>query len=295
MFSSILCPVDFSSHSRIALQYAAAVAERAGGRLTALFVNDPLLVAAAAANYDARALARTSAAELRQFVERALGKRTRGSFRVVHATVQGNPAGEIQRAAKRTKAELIVIGSQGLSGARKLFFGSTTERVLRQAQVPVLAVPPAGEGIGRQGSWPGSPLIAALDLGPKLAVDAERAAAVARWFDAGLLLAHIVAPTQAPRWLSAPLRQHDRERVTQARARLERLCRKLGDGANVDCQVRVGNPAEQIAAMAADVHAGLVMITLRAVSGFVFDTPQGATTYRVLGGTETPVLALPGK
>ena len=46
-FRSILCPVDFSDQSRVALRYAAAVAHRAGGRLSILYVNDPLLITAA--------------------------------------------------------------------------------------------------------------------------------------------------------------------------------------------------------------------------------------------------------
>ena len=46
-FRSILCPVDFSDHSRLALRYAAAIARRSHGRLSILYVNDPLLIAAA--------------------------------------------------------------------------------------------------------------------------------------------------------------------------------------------------------------------------------------------------------
>ena len=38
-------------------------------------------------------------------------------------------------------ADLIVMGTHGLSGVRKMFFGSVTERVLRQTSIPVLAAP----------------------------------------------------------------------------------------------------------------------------------------------------------
>jgi nucleotide-binding universal stress UspA family protein len=34
-----------------------------------------------------------------------------------------------------------VMGTKGLEGAKRLVFGSTTERVLRESPVPVLAVP----------------------------------------------------------------------------------------------------------------------------------------------------------
>jgi len=52
----------------------------------------------------------------------------------------GNPAREILKTAKRMRCDLIVMGSRGLGGVRRLLVGSTTDRVLRQASIPVLAV-----------------------------------------------------------------------------------------------------------------------------------------------------------
>src|SRR5689334_12263429 len=51
LFRSILCGVDFSAHSRHALQAAAAIAKRFRGQVTALSVDELLLVAAAADVY----------------------------------------------------------------------------------------------------------------------------------------------------------------------------------------------------------------------------------------------------
>jgi len=48
-FRSILCAVDFSRHSAMALRYAAALARNRQAWLTAVFAVDPLLSAAAAA------------------------------------------------------------------------------------------------------------------------------------------------------------------------------------------------------------------------------------------------------
>ena len=68
-FRSILCPVDFSAQSRVALRYAAALATRSHGRLSILYVNDPLLIAAAGIALHDRTLATRNLAELRRFVE----------------------------------------------------------------------------------------------------------------------------------------------------------------------------------------------------------------------------------
>ena len=52
LFKTVLCPVDFSDHSRQALAYAALLASRSEGRLVVIFVEDPLLAAAAGVAYN---------------------------------------------------------------------------------------------------------------------------------------------------------------------------------------------------------------------------------------------------
>jgi nucleotide-binding universal stress UspA family protein len=260
--------------------------------LTALFVSDPLLVAAAAAAaYDREALEHASETELRDFVKRAVG-RSSPSVRVACSVVQGDAAEEIGQAIKRLSADLVVIGTQGLSGASKWFFGSTTERVLRRATAPVLTVPPATTRRRMPASWPGKRVLAAVDLGPHTAADARAAAHVARWAGAELVLVHVVKPTQAPRWLSTRLQAHERARLRAARTRLERLAHDLDLDQPVDCQVLIGEPADQIPALSTGSGTGLVVVTLRGTGG-LFGAPRGSTTYRVLGTCSVPVLALP--
>jgi nucleotide-binding universal stress UspA family protein len=293
LFRSILCPVDFSSHARLALQYADLVASRSGGQLTALFVSDPLLVAAAAAaSYDASALGAASETELRDFVGGALGRPPSHPGGVTCSVVQGDPPAEIQKAVRRLSADLVVMGTQGLSGAGKLFFGSTTERVLRRTTVPVLTIPPATTRRKLPAGWPGHRILGAIDLGNPARAEVRAAARVAQWSGADLLLLHVVRPTQAPRWISERLETHERTRLATARARLERLVGEAAGDHAVRCQVVLGDPAEEIAAVATDIKASLIVVTLRDVGG-LFGSPQGSTTYRVLGGTNVPVLALP--
>jgi len=55
----------------------------------------------------------------------------------------GDPAEEITHYADDNEVDLIVMGRHGRGGVRRWFTGSTTERVLRSATAPVLAVPPA--------------------------------------------------------------------------------------------------------------------------------------------------------
>jgi nucleotide-binding universal stress UspA family protein len=52
--------------------------------------------------------------------------------------LEGNPAASICRYAKDIGADLIIIGNSGKSGLKKLFLGSTTSTVAKEADCPVL-------------------------------------------------------------------------------------------------------------------------------------------------------------
>jgi nucleotide-binding universal stress UspA family protein len=53
------------------------------------------------------------------------------------------PGDEVPRAALRLGCDLIVICSRGGSGPRRFALGSVAERILANARIPVLVVPPA--------------------------------------------------------------------------------------------------------------------------------------------------------
>ena len=165
-FRSILCPIDFSDQSRLALRYAAAIARRSHGRLSILYVNDPLLVAAAGIALNDRALATRNLAELRRFVESTVSPHAMERARLDEFVTSGKPVDEITKAAKRRRCDLIVMGTHGLTAADKLLFiGSTTHGVLQRTSVPVLAIPGGRSGASRAPapgpSWPGRRIIAA--------------------------------------------------------------------------------------------------------------------------------------
>ena len=53
---------------------------------------------------------------------------------------EGYPATVIEEEAERQNADLIVIGTRGLSGLKHLLLGSIAERVVQRAPCPVLTV-----------------------------------------------------------------------------------------------------------------------------------------------------------
>jgi len=287
-FRSILCAVDFSVHSRQALQYAAAVAKRFRGRVTVLFVNDPLLLAAARQAYgNERQLIEQSRAELVRFVTRAL----RRPQRMPTIVAAGSPASQILATAKRLRSDLIVIGTQGLSGVQKLVFGSTTEQVLRRTTIPVLAIPPQTTRRSRShGPLTIDAIIVPIDLAGEWASDAVRGAVIARMFGVPIRLVHVLPPVQTPAWVRGIRIPAERQRMAKATAALERLTRRLGAGVRASCSVVLGEPAHEIARLTRRGSPLLVM-SLRGTTGIW--GRRGAIAYHVLTHSATPVLGLP--
>jgi nucleotide-binding universal stress UspA family protein len=141
VFTSILCPVDFSEHSERALGYAIDLAALTGAHLTIMTAVDPFLDAASTAAGHRETLMRQTQDEMQQMLSRITGSRGRLRSAPGIAVVKGSAGEEILKQISECNSDLVVMGTQGLEGARRLMFGSTTEQVLRESTVPVLAVP----------------------------------------------------------------------------------------------------------------------------------------------------------
>jgi nucleotide-binding universal stress UspA family protein len=288
-FRSILCPVDFSEESRAALRHAAEAARRFSGRLTVLFVNDPLLLAAAKQVYGGeREFLDRTRTELAQFVDASIARGSTPRQTIAFALATGNPAEQILRSAKRLRGDLVVLGTHGSSGVRKLFFGSTTEQVLREASIPVLTVPPRGRR--RAAPLDVERVVVPLDLAGEWESDAVRADTIARAFDAELLLVHVLAPITRLPWLR-PAGRIERQRIDKARRALDRVRAKLFGNRRSACAVTAGHAADEIARIARRGRS-LVVMSLRGTAG-VWGARRGSIAYRVLTQSSTPVLALP--
>jgi nucleotide-binding universal stress UspA family protein len=150
----ILVPVDFSSPSLRALDEAVDLARTVDAKLTAVFVAAPL-------QYPSIFLGTAVGlglllAEERKWARKELGKLVaRLSKRGVQCDAlleKGRPHERIVEAAKRTRADLIVMSTQGRTGFSHLMLGSVAEHVVRTAPCPVLVVrgPAIERRVGRR-------------------------------------------------------------------------------------------------------------------------------------------------
>jgi nucleotide-binding universal stress UspA family protein len=286
-FRSILCGIDFSRESAMALRHAAALVRARRARLTAVFAVDPLLSAAAAAAYDTRGLAGTARLELQRFVRTTLGPRRAAAVGCM--VVIGKPARAVLATAQRLGADLIVAGTHGLSGTRKVFFGSTTEAILRRSSVPVLAVPHTCRTPRR--GWPGGVMVATVDLDDNAAAQASAAARTAKPYGAALSLVHAVPDLRLPLWLHLNERTMNRSRVTLAQEWLDARIGIGGRHATPETQVIVGHKADAIAAFAAAHHADVLILAVPSAGG-LGRFRQGGAAYRLVCRARCPVLVL---
>jgi len=133
---TILAAVNFSDASHAALVLAARLAGRCGAQPHVLFVEDPLLDAAAGrSGID---LAAASRAELRRLIWHEWpAPECSPQLHVV----AGSEVDVVLDVARQQGADLIVIGDRPISRLERLVFGSTTERLLRLSDVSVLVAP----------------------------------------------------------------------------------------------------------------------------------------------------------
>jgi nucleotide-binding universal stress UspA family protein len=137
-WSKILCAVDFSQSSRVALEDAADLAKRLGAELTLIHVRElPLPMDEAALSE--RDLAVADAREIQGKLETWRAEAARLAERPVEVILVHGASGlEIVETARRGDYDVVVTGSHSRKGIRRVLLGSVAERIVREAPCTVL-------------------------------------------------------------------------------------------------------------------------------------------------------------
>lgn len=130
----IICPVDFSGLSRKALQYANEFARLSNGKifLVGVVENDPTI------NYSHGLEAER--AEEEKKLEALIDEEQIAGIVADYVIYEGFPEECILDYAKRQDADIIIMGSHGRRGLKRMILGSVAEHVVRRAPCPVLVV-----------------------------------------------------------------------------------------------------------------------------------------------------------
>jgi nucleotide-binding universal stress UspA family protein len=133
----ILVPVDLSTGSAQALDAARWLAHATDTRLDLLHVVEPIPPFYYGGSAEQGL---TAARDQRQFLERSLRDWSGDIEGATWTVTDGSAPLEIARIAKYRQADLVVMGTRGLTGLPHMLIGSVTERVCRTCDTPVLVV-----------------------------------------------------------------------------------------------------------------------------------------------------------
>ena len=138
---NILCPIDYSVYSEMALKYAIEFAEKYQAKLYLMHVldirvydiNNPEL-------YNINIVDEETIEKLRERLLRCVNEDTRGRISVEALIIQGVPFAVIIKVSKEYGIDLIVIGTHGRTGLSHAIMGSVAEKIVRKAPCPVLTI-----------------------------------------------------------------------------------------------------------------------------------------------------------
>jgi nucleotide-binding universal stress UspA family protein len=147
MISKILVPTDGSETARKSVEYAAELAKQIGADMTLLSVIDKsFLISKSMPGLSTKTrLAQPIEDYLKEaaeaIVEQAKRMCRKKGIEVKQAIRYGHPVEEIIKEAKKTKSDLIVMGSHGRSALKASLLGSVTFGVIhKDTNIPVLVV-----------------------------------------------------------------------------------------------------------------------------------------------------------
>jgi len=263
----ILVPVDFSDSSREALRVAIQLARRFGSRLAVLHVTrhnrpDSRIAAALAGTiFETR---RAGQAALTEFIK----SERLSDIRPKRMVVDGAPFDQIAEVAKAWKADLVVIATHGYTGLKHVLLGSTAERVVRHVTCPVLVVR-SREYLGRKAAFAPDKvrsILVPVDFS-KSSLDAlQHALALARQFNARLVLLHVVAPFHADMFMDTTDIQRDARTLAHKRlTKLANASKKVWS--RTGHRFRVGHVDTTITAQARRLNADLIVMGTHGHSG----------------------------
>lgn len=142
-FEHILVPIDGSETSYAAVDKAVEIAKAFNSKVTVVQVLalDPYIAAeyiTAAQTNDLVERARTA---ILKTLDEAKAKFAAAGIEAETQLLEGQVIySEIVKAAESLNTDLIVIGSHGRTGFKKLFLGSVAQSILGQANVPVMVI-----------------------------------------------------------------------------------------------------------------------------------------------------------
>lgn len=283
----ILWATDFSPCSESALEYAMAIARRYGAHLYLAHVVRPESFDSVVPEAVNAMLDEARRAAEDQMARLLVTGRLRGvSHQVIIGVGMLWPV--LARLVEEHEIDMIVSGTHGRTGFKKLLLGSVAQEIFHKAPCPVLTVGPKVHGdLGE--AIQARRILYATNFSPAAESSAGYAVSLAQENQASLTLMHVVEEGE---YLDPNRRMEVSDSVGQQ-------LRDLVLPASVthrepEIAVEFGPPAEMILKAAEESNADIIVLGIRRPS-HLLGHPGPDTAYKVVCGAGCPVLTVPCK
>lgn len=286
----ILCPTDFSDFSERAYDYGLSLARHYKAELYLLHVVRPVIIGYPeyaipdSVNEFYGELRENAEEQLREFVK----VHAKGGVQQIVAVEEGVATESILDFAYENSVDMIVMGTHGRRGFQRLTLGSVTEKVLRKAGCPVLAVGRSAHDFVEPQSK-GEPVhlrkvLACSDFSECSDRALGYAISLATEYNSELSLLHVLEHLPPPE-------QREAENARVVQLMTGKIPREAQSCCKIKTVVRAGKPYEEIVKLAEEEHSDLIVVGVRGRN--VLDLALfGSTTHRVLQLGPCPVLAI---
>jgi nucleotide-binding universal stress UspA family protein len=204
------------------------------------------------------------------------------SLQCVPMVVEGSPKDRLVPMLADEGVDLVVVGTQGRSGFKKLFLGSVAETICRTATCPVVTVGPNVDKRFLTTERLQS-ILCPVDLSGQSASILPFAAAVASEFDADTSLLHVLPESVAVKDIAGNL-------TRRLRQELQNLCRvHMSPRCEANCRVEFGEPVEVVLDVARQLGADLIALGIRSALPIGLNF-HDTVTYKLMTGAKCPVL-----
>lgn len=280
--ANILLPTDFSDCSRAALPYARALAQHYGSIIYVVHVAAPEEtggIPVAHMPAELRAVRERAEAQMESFL-------AGDALACVehHASVECGPVSDIVTALiQQHDIDLVVIGTHGRRGVKKIVIGSVAEDIFRLSPCPVLTIGPEVKNTGLAAGAL-THLLYATDFSSGSLQVLPYAVSLAQQTGARLTLLHAIEDSSEVLWT------YLNDAIAGARQRLSEL---LPESAAEDIVVACGPAGEAILNVAEMRQAGLIVMGAHRAAAHTSVTHlPWATASLVVSRATCPVLTV---
>jgi len=187
---TILIPTDFSKLSKVAIQYAVSIGKKLKAKLILLsvvYLDSPPGRGVLNVKYLEDRMTENAVEDCAKLISE-IRSENRGKIDITSLVIKGFPVENVvTNYAHHNDIDLIVMGTKGATGLKKIILGSNTAAVIDKSRIPVIAVPEFARFTSLKN------IVYATDIA-NLKDELKTVVSFARGFKAGVHILHIVPP-----------------------------------------------------------------------------------------------------